>query len=105
MTEQLKQDIATLVTFLFQNAPLEDTAEFISALEAAVNNGSEITTDSAIVAAFGVAAGIAQATPNENDEQFIMDLQELYVNLKDTDTGIIQDLKSFFAARKAAKNK
>lgn len=103
MTPELKEDIITVLKFSLQNEQTEEIKIFVSELSEAINDGTERTIDEAILATFGIAVKIAEATPNEKDEGFIESLKELYINLKDPSTGFIQDLKAFFQARRDAK--
>ena len=101
MTEQLKQDAINLVVFALQTASADEAQDFLTDLATAVNEGTEVTVDEAIGAAFGLALAVAEETPSAKDEEWVGTLRDLYLAIKED--GLFAGLKSFFAARKAAK--
>mgnify|MGYP001177942978 CR=1 FL=1 len=103
MTEQLKQDAINIVAFALQTASADEAQQFIADLSATLDGGAEVTIDEAIGSAFGLAIAVAEATPSEKDEEWVTTLRDLYIAIKEE--GLFAGIKSFFAARKAAKGK
>ena len=102
MDPVLLKNLATLAVFA---TDVSDTEEFATQVVDAVNEArtAEPDFDDAVEAAFGVAAAVAAKTPGEKDEEWVTTLRELYIAIKDPETGLIEDLFTFIRNRREAK--